>query len=111
MNPLELVAVGAGGRGFRAYGQYAAAHPGEVRYVAVAEPNEERRMRFAEAHGIPADRQFESWEELATHPQLAAGAVNTTMDRTHHPSTLALLRAGYDVLLEKPMATSASECV
>jgi predicted dehydrogenase len=38
-------------------------------------------------------------------------AVNTTMDRTHHASTLALLEAGYDVLLEKPMATTPAECV
>jgi predicted dehydrogenase len=29
----------------------------------------------------------------------------------HHPSTLGLLAAGYDVLLEKPMATSPAECV
>jgi predicted dehydrogenase len=33
------------------------------------------------------------------------------MDRTHHSSTLALLRAGYDVLLEKPMGVTAGECV
>jgi predicted dehydrogenase len=33
------------------------------------------------------------------------------MDRAHHPSTLALLQAGYDVLLEKPMATTPQECV
>jgi len=33
------------------------------------------------------------------------------MDRSHHASTLALLAAGYDVLLEKPMATTAAECV
>src|SRR5438309_1044327 len=81
VHPVELVAVGAGGRGFRAYGRYALAHPEEVRYVAVAEPNEERRYRFAAAHGIPAARQFQSWEELTTRPQLAQGAVNTTMDR------------------------------
>jgi predicted dehydrogenase len=36
--------------------------------------------------------------------------VNTTMDRTHHASTLALLSSGYEVLLEKPMATSSAEC-
>lgn len=111
MNPLELVIVGAGNRGYHAYGGYAKAHPGEVRVVAVAEPDDERRERFAEAHGIPLDQQFRSWDELAAQPQLARAAVNTTMDRTHHASTLALLAAGYDVLLEKPMATTAAECV
>jgi predicted dehydrogenase len=109
--PLELVLVGAGGRGYHAYGAYARAHPGEVHFIAVAEPDDGRRERFSEAHGIPLDRQFRSWDELAAQPQLARAAVNTTMDRTHHASTLALLEAGYDVLLEKPMATTPAECV
>jgi len=38
LNPIELVMVGAGNRGYHAYGGYARAHPGEVRVVAVAEP-------------------------------------------------------------------------
>src|SRR5579859_1789468 len=91
VTPLELVVVGAGNRGFHAYGSYAAAHPGEVRFVAVAEPDESRRERFAEAHGIPQDQQFRSWAELVARPQLARAAVNTTMDQAHHASTLALL--------------------
>jgi predicted dehydrogenase len=110
-SPLELVAIGAGGRGYRAYGQYAERHPDELRFVAVAEPDDLRRRRFAEAHGIAPECQFRSWEDLVSRPQLAGGAVNTTMDRSHHPSTLALLAAGYDVLLEKPMATTPAECV
>jgi predicted dehydrogenase len=109
--PIDMVVVGAGGRGYHAYGSYAAAHPGEVRFVAVAEPDPDRRERFSEAHGVALDRQYSSWEQLVAQPRLARAAVNTTMDRTHHLSTLALLEAGYDVLLEKPMATTAAECV
>lgn len=111
MTPVELVLLGAGNRGFHAYGGYAAAHPGEARFLAVAEPDAERRERFSEAHGIPLDRQFRSWDELVAQPQLARAAVNTTQDRTHRASTLALLAAGYDVLLEKPMATTPADCV
>src|SRR5919197_3408380 len=109
--PIEAVMVGAGNRGYLAYGPYALRHPDQVRFVAVAEPDEGRRMRFARAHGIPAERQFRSWEELAGRPPLAPALVNTTMDRTHHPSALALLEAGYDMLLEKPMATTPEQCV
>jgi predicted dehydrogenase len=111
MNPTELVAIGAGNRGFLAYGKYAQAHPAEAQFVAVAEPNEERRARFAEMHGIAEERQFRSWEEVVSRPQLARAAINTTQDRMHHASTLALLEAGYDVLLEKPMATNRTDCV
>ena len=109
--PVELLMVGAGGRGFHAYGKYAAAHPEEERFTAVVEPDDGRRRRFAEAHSIPTERQLRSWDELTGRPQLAQADVNATQDRMHVPSTLALLEAGYDVLLEKPMATTPAECV
>ena len=109
--PLDVVMVGAGNRGFLAYGPFAVRHPQQVRFVAVAEPDEGRRARFAETHGIPPDRRFRSWEDIASRPPLATAAINATMDGAHHPSTLALLQAGYNLLLEKPMATSPEQCV
>ena len=48
--PMTAVLIGAGNRGYEAYGSYALAHPDEIRFVAVAEPHEARRARFAEAH-------------------------------------------------------------
>ncbi len=103
--------VGAGNRGYLAFGTLALRYPEDIRFVAVAEPDAERRARFAQVHDIPPERRFHSWEELANRPPLAPALVNATMDRTHHPSTLALLEAGYDVLLEKPMAITPEHCV
>src|SRR5207247_5566086 len=60
LTPIELVVVGAGNRGYHAYGAYARNHPGEVQVVAVAEPDAERRDRFAEAHGIPRSEEHTS---------------------------------------------------
>src|SRR5207245_2434393 len=70
-----------------------------------------RRARFAEALHIPIDRQFESWQDLAAHPALAPAAVDATMDPAHYASALSLLDAGYDLLLEKPMAVTPEQCV
>lgn len=109
--PIDAVMVGAGNRGHLAYGAYALRHPDQIRFIAVAEPDDGRRERFARAHNIPPERQFRSWEEIAERSPLAPALVNATMDRTHHPSTLAFLDAGYHVLLEKPMATAPEECV
>ena len=103
--------VGAGNRGYLAYGAYARRHPDDVRFVAVVEPDEGRRARFAQAHGIGREHQFRSWTDLVARPQIAPALVNATMDRTHHPSTLALLEAGYDTLLEKPIAATPQECL
>ena len=110
--PIEAVIIGAGNRGHRAYGRYAAEHLGDrLRFVAVAEPRDDRRTRFGELHGIPPNRQFRSWQDLVAQGPLGRAAINTTMDRTHLVSTEALLETGYDVLLEKPMATRAQDCV
>jgi predicted dehydrogenase len=111
MGPVELVMVGAGNRGYLAYGAFAERNPDLARYIAVAEPDPARRDRFARAHAIPAERQFASWEDLAAKPQLAPAAVNATLERTHRASALALLGAGYDMLLEKPIAPTAAECL
>jgi predicted dehydrogenase len=103
--------VGAGNRGFLAYGAFAERNPGEARFVAVVEPDEGRRARFANAHDIPAERQFQSWEEIASRPLLAPALINATIERNHRESTLALLAAGYEILLEKPIALTPGECV
>ena len=102
--PIEAVMVGAGSRGYYAYGPYALQHPDEIRFTAVAEPHAERRRRFAQAHAIPQERQFHTWEDLYAQGQIAQALVNCTLDRTHLDSTLPALELGYDVLLEKPMA-------
>jgi len=111
MRPVELVSVGAGNRGHLAYGGFAERHPELAKYVAVVEPDDGRRARFANAHGIPPERQFRSWEDIAGRPQLAPAVVNATLERDHRASTLALLAAGYDMLLEKPIAPTAAECL
>src|SRR5712691_8017824 len=109
MRPVELVLVGAGNRGHLAYGAFAERNPSEARFIAVVEPDDARRARFASAHHIPAERQFRSWEEIADRPPLAPALVNATLERTHRASTLGLLAAGYEMLLEKPIATTPGE--
>ena len=107
---IEAVMIGAGNRATFAYGPYAIEYPNDISMIAVADPDELRRGRFSSFHDIPAEQQFDSWQALCSRPQMARVAINCTQDRTHHASTLALLRAGYDVLLEKPMGVSAAEC-
>ncbi|MFO7917878.1 MAG: Gfo/Idh/MocA family oxidoreductase [Anaerolineae bacterium] len=109
--PVEMVLLGAGNRGTFAYGRYARRNPHRARFVAVAEPDERRRQRFAQEHEIPPEGRFASWQELMERPRMAEALVNATMDRMHYDSTLAALENGYDVLLEKPIAATAEECV
>src|SRR2546423_15351410 len=104
MRPVELVMVGAGNRGYLAYGAFAERNPDEARFVAVVEPDDARRARFANAHGIPAERQFRSREEIAGRPPLAPGLITATLEPTHRASTLGRLAAGYALRLPQPIA-------
>jgi predicted dehydrogenase len=110
-NPLTAILIGAGSRGAQAYAPYALKHPDELRFMAVAEPNEARRTRFAQAHAIPGERQFQTWEEVLALGQIADVALIATMDRLHIEPALSAIQAGYHVLLEKPMATTLADCV
>lgn len=102
--------MGAGNRGAIAYGSYALEHPNELEIVSVAEPDDGRRIRMSTAHDIDPLFQFKHWEDALKGPKLAQTAIITTQDKMHVAPTLAALAAGYDVLLEKPMATTPEEC-
>jgi predicted dehydrogenase len=108
-SPIHAILIGAGQRGADAYGPYALQHPDEIRFVAVAERDHQRRKRFAAQHNIPSELQFEDWEPLLALPQIGQAALVCTQDRQHTAPTLAALNSGYDVLLEKPMAATLAE--
>jgi len=111
MKPFEALMVGAGHRSRFAFGAYAHRNPSKLKFIAVAEPDEERRRRFAQEHDIPEEMQFSGWEDLVDREPLAPLCVNATMDHDHIESAIALLRAGYQLLLEKPMADTPRGCV
>jgi len=110
LKPVDAVLIGAGQRGANDYAPFALSYPDQLRFVAVAEPLAERRARFALQHHIPLDNQFENWETLLANPQMARAALICTQDQMHVEPALAALRAGYDVLLEKPVATTREGC-
>jgi predicted dehydrogenase len=103
--PVEVAIIGAGNRGSETYGAYAMAHPDELRVVGVADPQPARRERLASAHGLPAERGFPDAAALLSVPRFADVAIVATPDRGHVEHAVAALAAGYDVLLEKPIAT------
>ena len=102
--PLTAIIVGAGHRALL-YASYAQRHTDELRIVGVADLNPLRRAMVAELYGLSPAQCFESAEEVAARPQFADVIINGTMDHQHVPTSLPLLRAGYDMLLEKPFAT------
>ena len=110
---MTFVLVGAGNRGRGIFGKYALDNPHRARCVGVVEPDEARRMAFAEAHGIPAGEQFATTAEFfARHPQKVADAliIATLEDIRQEPIALGMA-AGYAVLCEKPLGLTAKSLV
>lgn len=105
---IKLIIVGAGGRGYDAYGKLIKERD-DVMAVAVAEPDEAKRLRFAKEHGIPKDMQFTSWEELFSREKLADGVIIATPDRLHAGPAIAAMEKGYPILLEKPIAPTKED--
>lgn len=109
MKQVTAILIGAGARG-RIYSQYALDYPKELKIVAVAEPNVDRRNKFCETWKIPLDSQYDSWEGLLGQPCVADVAIICTLDELHTAPTLLALEKGYHVLLEKPMSNTETEC-
>ena len=68
-----------------------------------------RRSRYAERFGVPQENCFATAAELAAVERFADIAINGTMDEIHVETTVPLLEAGYDVLLEKPIAPNEEQ--
>jgi len=109
--PVTVALVGAGARGELNLATLARKHPDKIKFVAVVDLDDERRERFAKSFNIPRANVMSDWRELAVRPQLADAVLNALPCRLHYESTLAVLRAGYDVFLEKPMALTPGESV
>lgn len=61
---ITAILCGAGSRGREAYGAWALKNPDRLKFIAVADPNPEKRKNFQELHGISDDLCFDSWEDL-----------------------------------------------
>lgn len=109
--PVEIALIGAGCRGELNLGYLAKRHRQVLRFVGVAERDEERRRRFAEDFAIPSQQVFGDWVEFFARPQMADAVIIALPCHLHYRAARAALEAGYHVLLEKPMSQSPAECV
>ena len=110
MKVFTVALIGAGNRG-EIYTDIMKTLPEKFRVVAVADPNENHRRNIQNKHNLPDSHVFHTWQELLAQPGLADLAVIATQDSMHYEPAMKALAAGYDVLLEKPLARTEDECV
>lgn len=107
--PVTVITCGAGARG-NVYGNYAVQYPDQLDIVGVAEPIAIRKERYSKKHQIPAEHQFNTWEDVFKRPKFADAVIISTPDNLHYGPCMEALKMGYDVLLEKPISPSEKEC-
>ena len=110
MKVVTAVLVGAGDRG-NAYANFAINNPGTIKFVAVAERNDERRQAFQKLHNIPDDMAFSSWDDLFAKGKIADAILICTNENFHYEPTKKAMELDYHILLEKPITNDAKTSV
>jgi predicted dehydrogenase len=102
--PLTLACIGCGARA-QTYAALMARRPDRFQILAGADPVPERVEKLRRLSGRADFRAFDGAEALLAAGKLADVAIVATQDNDHYRCATAALRAGYHLLLEKPIAT------
>lgn len=108
MERKKLVVLGYGQRG-RGYAEFAKAYPEKFDLVAIIENNPERILAAKEKH--PTSRVFSDYNEFIAAKIPANIVAIATQDNQHKEHAIVMLQAGYDLLLEKPIANNKEDCL
>jgi predicted dehydrogenase len=109
MKKKKIIIVGAGSRG-TLYSDLLKQYSDNIQIVGVAEPREFWRTRVAKDHNIPKDNIFKDWADPLQREKFADAVIIATPDHLHAEPAIAYAKQGYHILLEKPMAPTASQC-
>jgi len=108
MEKVKIAILGFGQRGF-VFANIIKQYPEEMELVAVCEINPVKKPLIMQLFQVPEENYFFSDEEFFKKGKLADILVISTMDRDHYRQALTALDLGYDLLLEKPIATEREE--
>jgi predicted dehydrogenase len=107
--PLRVAVIGAGVRGTNLARRLALSGLKCV-VAAVAEPDDSRRISFAEEFRLPENSIFKGWDELTGKMTDCDAAIIATLDNQHAGPAIASLNRGWHILLEKPLADNFKDC-
>lgn len=105
---MHTIGYGVIGLGFfgEKHAEVAAALP-QVELRAVCTRRDQRRRAIKQRLGVPRD--YRDYHDLLADPTVEAVSIVTHID-DHVAPTVAALKAGKHVLLEKPMARTVADC-
>lgn len=101
--------VGLGGRASAYLGALQELYPNEHQVVAVADPDPVKQACARNDYGLQDNQIFDTDLDLMEQPRLSDVVIVATQDKLHLRDIRGLLAKGYDLILEKPVATTLEE--
>jgi predicted dehydrogenase len=111
MATYNIAYIGTGGRSL-AYSKYYAECQ-EINTIAIADPAEDHRKIFLKRSNLldQSVAEYDDWRTmLDNHIEDIDGAVIASPNHLHAEHALPLLERGLPIALEKPMATTPTDC-
>lgn len=108
---FRVVIVGAGARGNKVFADLIHRENTGFTVAGVVEPHDGRRDAFQKRYGVPAERAFGSLDDFLLAPRIGEIVFICTPDITHYAHARAISERGYDILMEKPIATTLPDCL
>jgi len=105
MRKINLAILGQGRSGYLIHGQHLLRDTDRFRVAAVIDALPERREKAERVFGC---RTYADWSAVLNDPEIEL-CVNALYSSDHHPATVALLKAGKHVLVEKPAARTPEQ--
>lgn len=110
MKRVTFAVMGMGNRGTK-YAEKQLRYPDKIEITAIADTNPLTLEHAKTFLDLPADRIFNSGEELLQQPKLADIMIIATQDAQHRDHAIKAMELGYDLVLEKPIANNAEDCM
>ena len=110
MKRVTFAILGMGDRG-TVYAAKVLRFPEQAEVTAMADLRQEQLDSANKYLNLPQERIFHSAKDLLAQPKLADIMVIATQDQQHCEHAIAAMEAGYDLLLEKPIANRLEDVV
>lgn len=108
MKQLKAALVGFGNRG-GIYADYSLAYPEQLKIVGVVEVNPYRLKGAQERYSLADNQVFDNIDDFLKTNTECDFVINATMDQMHYETAIKILKAGYNMMIEKPVTAKKEE--
>ena len=104
---MKIATIGYGDRGW-GYTYHFTQNGAKLQ--AICDVNEKKLKIASQEYNLSDEQIFSNEEEFWAAGKLADLLIISTLDQLHYKHVMKAIELGYDILLEKPIASTLKEC-